>query len=223
MVGNGDNKEKDIRLADKVLGIYQKGSRSASWVFGLILLAVLILMFFFVPNPTDFQRGLARFFLALSAGFLAFFFVGGVILSGGWGGVTIGAAGGFAVFVGIQFFFDPFPPTNIGPDALLKEWKGGQRLGSLIETLRKKALTNEVTERVVVEAANRTEIENLKPTLDRVTGKTWSEVFERISEYLSCLRCTVSPDRATITLSLSGEVVKTCEDGDCKNFAYQCK
>lgn len=223
MEGNDNSAAKSVGLVDKALTVYQKGSQPASWVFGSIILLVLIVMFFLVPNPTEFQRGLARFFVALSAGFLAFFLVGGVLLSGGWGGITIGAAGGFAVFVGIQFFFDPFPAGKVGPEALLKEWKGGQRLGSLVETLRGKALTSEVEERILVDPAKKVEIENLRTTFLQVTGKTWAEVFEKICDFHSCLRCQISADKKTIGLSLSGEVVKRCEDADCQNFTFACK
>ena len=175
-------------------------------MFGASLLIVLFVMFFFVPNPTAFQRGLARFFLALSAGFFAFFFVGGVVLSGGWRGLTIGAAGGFALFVAIQFFVDPFPVAPGGPGAELREWKGGRRLGSLIETLRAKRLTGEVEEQVKVAPQQRTEIENLKTDFEIVSGRNWAEVFERICSAIGCLRCDVSADRKTIGLSLGGEV-----------------
>jgi len=122
----GNDGQGSTTLADKVLTIYQRGSSPASWVFGLILLCVFITMLFLMPHPTDFQRNVARFLAAISGGFLAFFFVGGVILSGGLGGVTIGAAGGFAIFVAMQFLVHPFPSPEVDATTLLKEWRGGQ-------------------------------------------------------------------------------------------------
>jgi hypothetical protein len=156
------NANGDSSLVDRALHVYQQGSGIASWVFGSFLLLILAAIFLLVPSPTDFQRGLARFFLALTSRLFAFFFVGGVVLSGGWRSITIGAAGGFALFVALQFWFDPFPSKPSNPEAELKEWKGGQRLGSLIETLQGKALTGAIDEKIVVNPNQKAEIENLE-------------------------------------------------------------
>lgn len=210
------DRTKGSDLVDRAVRVFQKGSPAASWVFGSFLLLTLVTIFFVVPNPTDFQRGLARFFLALTSGLFAFFFVGGVVLSGGWKGITIGAAGGFALFVALQFWFDPFPGTPSNRESELKEWKGGQRLGSLIATLQGKALTGEIDERVIVDPKQKAEIENLKVVFDRVTGKTWADVFERVCGTLHCLGCEIAADRKMIRLSLRGAVRK-------ENSLYVCR
>ncbi|HLG56885.1 MAG TPA: hypothetical protein VI485_16220 [Vicinamibacterales bacterium] len=61
--------------------------------------------------------------MALSAAFLAFFFVGGVLLKGSRPGIAVSATGGFALFVLLVAFVDPFalkvPVTPLAPRAAL--------------------------------------------------------------------------------------------------------
>ncbi len=77
----------------------------AAWVFGGLILLFLMLIVFVDVNPAKFP--IIRFMMALSAGFFAYFF-GRVVLEGTLKGFAISAAGGAALFILIQFVFDPF-------------------------------------------------------------------------------------------------------------------
>jgi peptidoglycan hydrolase-like protein with peptidoglycan-binding domain len=88
--------------------VHSKGNVVASWVFGSFLLVILLAIIFILPEPSDFQRSLIRFFMALGAAFLSFFFVGGVVLRGNVAGQAIGGGGGFVLFILLQFLVDPF-------------------------------------------------------------------------------------------------------------------
>src|SRR5262245_12071212 len=98
--------------------VERSGSAVASWVLGGILLAVLVAIVFIIPEPTEFQRGVTRFFMALTAGCFAYFFVGGVVLKGTVGGQRIGATGGFVLFLLIQFVVEPFNLRTAVADAV---------------------------------------------------------------------------------------------------------
>jgi hypothetical protein len=101
----------------------RRHAAAASWIFGSLILVFLIITVFALPNPTDSQRGIIRFLMALSAAFLAFFFVGGVLLKGTRPGLAISATGGFALFVLLVAFVDPFtmkvPVTPVVPRAAI--------------------------------------------------------------------------------------------------------
>jgi hypothetical protein len=72
---------------------------------GLILLFLMLIVFVDI-DPIKFP--IVRFLMALSAGFFATFFIGGIILHGTLRGIAFSAAGGIALFILIQFVFDPF-------------------------------------------------------------------------------------------------------------------
>lgn len=102
--------------ASSTLHNYQATSPIASWIFGGLILAFLMIIVFAPVEPSKFP--IIRFLMALSAGFFAVFFVGGVLLRGTLNGFFISATGGFVLFVLIQFVFDPFrvlPSTLSGP------------------------------------------------------------------------------------------------------------
>jgi hypothetical protein len=85
---------------------YQASSRVASWVFGALILIFLMIVVF-VPIETS-KFPIVRFLMALSAGFFAIFFVGGVLLRGTLYGLAYSATGGVALFILIAVVFDPF-------------------------------------------------------------------------------------------------------------------
>lgn len=94
----------------------------ASWIFGGIVLAVIVAVVFVLPEPTQAQRVVIRFLMALAAAFLSYFFLGRVLLKGKLFGQAIGGSGGFALFIVIQFFADPYSArtmvADVAPDLL---------------------------------------------------------------------------------------------------------
>ncbi|HEX6189212.1 MAG TPA: hypothetical protein VFZ40_14120 [Pyrinomonadaceae bacterium] len=85
---------------------FEESAGIASWIFGGLILLFLMLIVFVDIDPIKFP--IVRFLMALSAGFFATFFVGGIILHGTLRGIAFSAAGGIALFILIQFVFDPF-------------------------------------------------------------------------------------------------------------------
>lgn len=85
---------------------FEESAGVASWIFGGLILLFLMLIVLVDIDPIKFP--IVRFLMALSAGFFATFFVGGVILNGTLRGIAFSAAGGIALFILIQFVFDPF-------------------------------------------------------------------------------------------------------------------
>jgi peptidoglycan hydrolase-like protein with peptidoglycan-binding domain len=75
------------------------GSVVASWIFGSVLLALLIVIVFVLPEPSPFQVKLIRVLVAFAAALLSYFFVGNVVLRGNLFGLSIGSGGGFAIFI----------------------------------------------------------------------------------------------------------------------------
>lgn len=100
------------RAVGRGLRTYQSASSAASWIFGAALLVLLFIVISLLPNPTQSQKDTIRFLIALAAGFFGFFFAGGVLLKGTLKGLLISATGGLALFVLIQFIFDPFNATR---------------------------------------------------------------------------------------------------------------
>jgi peptidoglycan hydrolase-like protein with peptidoglycan-binding domain len=94
----------------------RKGNVIASAIAGGAILLFLAVVIFVMPEPTDFQRGVLRFFIAIAGALLATFFLGGVVLQGNLAGSKVGAGGGFALFILIQFVFDPLKIQTIAAD-----------------------------------------------------------------------------------------------------------
>ncbi len=97
----------DLAGVAKALRTLRQGSPKACSFFGTILLLNLLVTFWLLPHPTNFQIDLARFFLALCAAFLCIFFFGGIVLQGTLKGMGISAVGAFVVFILLQFVVDP--------------------------------------------------------------------------------------------------------------------
>lgn len=85
----------------------QGGSARAAAVFGGTILVALIAACIYIPNPSDFQCRVIRFAMALDAGFLSYFFLGGVTMQGTISGYAIKATGSFVLFVLLQFVVNP--------------------------------------------------------------------------------------------------------------------
>jgi hypothetical protein len=101
----------------------------AAWIFGSLLLVFLMAVALLIPDPTHGQMSLFRFFMALLAAFFSYFFVGHIALRGRILGQSVGAGGGFALFVLVQVL-DPFAirsaagdylPQAVRPDVRLKD------------------------------------------------------------------------------------------------------
>lgn len=109
MTDSPSNFEKTPKRTRKA---FHESATLASWVFGGLILIFLMLVVFVEVPPSKFP--IIRFLMALSAGFFAYFFVGGVLLKGTLRGLFISATGGFVLFILIQFVFDPFQvlPTS---------------------------------------------------------------------------------------------------------------
>jgi peptidoglycan hydrolase-like protein with peptidoglycan-binding domain len=86
----------------------KKGNIIASAIAGTLLLVFLAAIVFALPEPTDLQRSILRFFISLTAAFAATFLLGGVALHGRVAGMEVGASGGFCLFILSQFLIDPF-------------------------------------------------------------------------------------------------------------------
>ncbi|MFC5477774.1 peptidoglycan-binding protein [Massilia suwonensis] len=95
----------------------RKGNLVASAIAGGAIMLFLAVIIFVMPEPTTFQRGVLRFFIAVGAAMLATFFLGGVVLQGNLAGSKVGAGGGFALFILIQFVFDPLTIQTVAADA----------------------------------------------------------------------------------------------------------
>lgn len=86
---------------------FAKSAAAASWIFGLVIVGFLMLIVIYVDVDPG-KQPIIRFLMALAAAFTASFFLGNVVLKGTVGGMQISAAGGIALFILIQFVFDPF-------------------------------------------------------------------------------------------------------------------
>jgi hypothetical protein len=95
----------------------RKGNLVVSVIAGSAIMLFLAVIVFLMPEPTAFQRGVLRFFIAVGAAMLATFFLGGVVLQGNLAGSKVGAGGGFALFILIQFVFDPLQIQTVAADA----------------------------------------------------------------------------------------------------------
>jgi Ankyrin repeats (many copies) len=79
----------------------QRGVAIACAIFGGSLLVFIAIFTISNGSPTCFQQEKLRFFTALCAAFLSYFFAGGVVFKNKF----IGATGGFALFLLIQYPF----------------------------------------------------------------------------------------------------------------------
>jgi hypothetical protein len=162
--------------------------------------------------------------MSLAGGLFFLFLVGGLFLNGTLRGFGVGAGGGVAVFFLMQFVVNPVPGCT-GPTAKGVEWTGGEQLGALIDTLRRqRAAGQTLVPRIEVSPADEDRITHFNPKLDRVAGKSWPEVFQRICDSTNgCLVCEISKDRETVKLSTQGNWTKTATEGDPKNYSYACR
>jgi putative peptidoglycan binding protein/glycosyl hydrolase family 46 len=120
----------------------RKGNVIASALTGGAILAFLAAAVFVMPEPSDFQRGVMRFFIAISAALLATFFLGGVVLQGNLAGSRVGAGGGFALFILIQFVFDPLKIQAVTADAAPKIVPPREEVRKAQETLAQLGMYN---------------------------------------------------------------------------------
>ncbi|HYX71210.1 MAG TPA: pentapeptide repeat-containing protein, partial [Nitrososphaera sp.] len=92
-----------------------------------------------IREPTAFQCGVVRFLMSLTAAIFAFFFVGGVILNGKLRDLAISAAGGFVLFILMQFVFDP-----LGPMCSSSKREEKPQISQAMEQLRKPDMSSRV-------------------------------------------------------------------------------
>jgi hypothetical protein len=103
--------------------IPKSGSTAASWIFGLVFVIFLLIFTLLVPHPTPSQMAVVQFVMALTAGFLSLFLLGGVILNGTLAGWTVSATSGVALFVLLEVFPNPL----LKPSPQLAEGPGQRR------------------------------------------------------------------------------------------------
>jgi von Hippel-Lindau disease tumor supressor len=91
----------------------------ASTMFGTLFLGFLFTFTIVAPHPTPSQLVVVRFIMALSAALFSSFFVGGIILKGSIAGMRLSAAGGFALFVLMEWGPNPFLFLQPAPEAVI--------------------------------------------------------------------------------------------------------
>lgn len=205
---------------DAWLRRFQQGSPIASAVFGAALLIVLIGIFFAVPNPTDFQRQIARWIVAISSSFLALFFVGGIIVRGSIKGIQITAVGSIGLFVLLVALVDPFPKVSAPPGTPV--WAGGSKLRGLLTELADAYADGRIMERITIDPTYRDAVLNFKLESAEWTGRTWVELLQRICLVTSCLKCTLL-NKSTLEVGVSAAIEKHCIDAQCGDYWYTCK
>jgi hypothetical protein len=187
---------------------------------GLLLILVLLLFLIFLGARWELMGiflGLLRFMMAICAGLLSWFLLGRVVLVGKLWGMRISAAGGMALFIIIMFLVDPFPGQKPpGP----KKWEGGDRLGSLLKTLKDKRATGEIDERIEVAEGKMNEILNFKTSARTFSGRTWAELVRRICEVHTCLKWAPGNDRSSLVIDIA-KALKPCNASDGSVF-YVC-
>jgi hypothetical protein len=211
-------------LLEQLSKAYKKGSSPASWIFGTGFVVFLICVFFLVPKPSPTQCGIIRMFMALAAGLFTFFLVGGVVLQGQLKGLAIGAGGGAAVFVLMQFVFNPVPGC-VRVATIGHVWDGGQQLGELVDTLRRqRAAGVDDIPRIEFSPEDEDRVTHFNPHLPKVSGDSWGEVFKRISDSTDgCLVCEISNDGKVIKLAARGTWTKTASDANPNKYEYACR
>jgi hypothetical protein len=179
-------------------------------------------MFSFVPEPSDFQRQIARWILAICLASLEIFLVGGIILRGSIDGFRISAGGGAAILIASALWFNPFPGRSIPLGSA--EWKGGVTLGALVIELREAYADGRIKDKIEVDPAHSDEVMNFLPGPADWTGKTWIQLFQRICTVNRCLKCNILPGGESLRLSVAiDSVSKHCVDNACSSYWYTCK
>ena len=191
-------------------------------VFGgglLVFLVILLILIFFWERweLMGIFLGLLRFMMAMCAGLLSGFILGRIVFRGRlWGG-RVSAAGGFALFIIIMFLVDPFAGQKVpGP----KKWEGGNRLGSLLNTLKDKRAVGEIDEKIEVAEGKTNEIFNFKTASRTFTGRTWIELVRRICEAHTCLKCVQGKEKGSMVID-TAKSLKPCNASDETVF-YVC-
>ena len=115
---------------------------------------------------------------------------------------------------------DLIQPSSHGSD--LKEWRGGYRLGSLIQILTSAYAEGKTTERVTIVRDYIDQVTNFHPRVNRVQATTWIGVFRKLCDLEACLRCENASD-GSLHLQTTDDVTKTCMDDGCKMYSYTCK
>ncbi len=112
------------------------------------------------------------------------------------------------------------------------EWSGGQRLGSLINALDQAYADKGTKDRITIKPGDHDKVMNFNPQLGKIRGKTWIEIFQKICDLRSCLKCEVLSGSPTITLSIAGGLSKLddgtqiCADAETasvEDFAYNVR
>jgi hypothetical protein len=81
----------------------------------VLAIAVLLVLAFRLPNPTEFQKSVCRFILAVSGGVMSTLLFGQITLKGRLQGFDVSAGGPIAVFILLQFVVDPLRVTAATP------------------------------------------------------------------------------------------------------------
>jgi len=214
---------------------FRRSSVLASFIFGIPLLIALFCLQFYLPEPSHFQRQIARVIVAFTSGFFAYFFVGSVVVTGTIWGLRISATAGFALFSVVMFIYNPF--------ALPEFPKGqatfsGETLGGLVTIVDEAYANQETAERIVLELGQADRLRNFALQKRDWTGQTWAQLAQRICTIHACLKCESTlgsrlhvllgrrldpwlPE--SITIKAVGELEKRCLDPGCVHYTYSCK
>ncbi|HEX8077683.1 MAG TPA: peptidoglycan-binding domain-containing protein, partial [Chthoniobacterales bacterium] len=149
---------------------------TAAWVFTLILLTFLFSVAFLIPEPTDTQASLFRFFMASFAAFCCYFWVGRLELSGMFFGQRIAAGGGVALFLLMFFFADPRTIRSKAGDYFPTVVVPNDKVQDAQEALRHRGLLNKnpdgIRDTATTQAIKALQAENSLPTTGSLNTPT---------------------------------------------------
>jgi hypothetical protein len=191
-----------------------------SIALGIVLIGLLVYVFFAVREPSNFQRQVARVFTAFAAGLLAYLLSGELRMWGTIKGWNVIATAGFAVFVWIMFWYDPFP--RVGPPHQPPSYIG-ETLGGLVDLVEEAFAGGYTGEKIVLEPSHASELQNFELSSREWIGSTWTNIAQRICELHTCLECTLSSDHKTVKIRLRGLVQTRCLDLGCRRRRFSCK
>lgn len=186
----------------------------------LLLLFVLFYLLFRLPEPSHFQRQVARVIVAFASGLLAYFFVGTIVIAGTAWGFRISAGAGFALFILVMFVVNPFEPPRLpkGQPAFF-----GETLGGLAALVDEAYAAQETTERIVLDPTQADQLYNFALEKREWTDRTWLDLAQRICSFHACLQCEKLQDPNSVRIRVRGQVEKRCLDAECLRYTFSCK
>ena len=99
--------------AERPVAGVSKWEKIASFIFGVIFVAVLLTITIFIPNPTPTQHATFQTVLSLAAAGVGGVLAGFLHVEGTIKNLTVRAAGALALFVMVFFFTPPMPEQDV--------------------------------------------------------------------------------------------------------------